>query len=71
MLSESLYLELQTNPDLEGVSEITHECATKQGDLYRSEKRVTKNLMKNLRKLAKGNAKSYTWRGKTLCLSTD
>lgn len=73
MLSESLYLELQTNPDLEGVSEIPlpRECATKQGDLYRSEKRVTKNLMKNLRKLAKGNAKSYTWRGKTLCLSTD
>lgn len=71
MLSESLYLELQTNPDLEGVSEIPHECATKQGDLYRLEKRVTKNLMKNLRKLAKGNAKSYTWRGKTPCLSTD
>lgn len=42
-----------------------------RGDLYRSEKRVTENLMKNLRKLAKGNAKSYTWRGKTPCLSTD
>lgn len=71
MLSESLYLELQSNPNLEGVSEIPHESATKQGDLYRPEKRVTKNLMKNPRKLAKGNAKSYTWRGKAPCLSTD
>ncbi|RMB97919.1 hypothetical protein DUI87_25397 [Hirundo rustica rustica] len=69
MLSETS--ELQTNADLGGVSETPHECATEQGDLYRPEKRVTKNRTKNFRKSAKGNAKSYTWRGKTPCLNPD